>query len=507
MMEQQLSDRIRALKAAIEDKFVRDAMNLGRKLCEKDDGSGDEGESEGHEVKVMDLVWGKVKSHSWWPGIVFDPSASTNKAMKCFKRDGLLIAYFGDQSFAWNEACNVKPFRLSFGEMAGQTDGESFCRGVDCALHEVARRAEVGLACMCVSEEAWSKIKSCVVVNPGIKKGFSRIDCGDRFSTEESFKPEKVVDCVRDLATNLFGVDRLDVSTIGGQLAAFNRWKGNHQLPISDVLDGSDNISDDDKFAGKKGKSTACGKVSKKRKHLFNGDLSPSKKVRCLSDLMSNDGSNESDEDYKPKRRGRKRKAVEPNRSSEEIQSSNEFLSEMRLAAINPIQRQQNLDSLVKFANEFRSYRVKEEKNDVDQMEEIVTDGFRGIKDSYWPDRIFVTKSDLSPKPKKEDPPTALIFKFSNLDSVPSLKKMNEIFSRFGPLQEEESRLLKRKKCIKVVYERRSDAETAFSSSGKFSIFGPALVSYCLDFKPTLRKSVAASKKGAKLGKALKFED
>nr|GEX46217.1 hypothetical protein [Tanacetum cinerariifolium] len=481
-MEQQLSDRIRALKAAIEDKFVRDAMNLDRKLCEKDDGSGDEGESEaGHEVKVMDLVWGKVKSHPWWPGIVFDPSASTNKAMKYFKRDGLLIAYFGNQSFAWNEACNVKPFRLSFGKMAGQTDGENFCRGVDCALHEVARRAEVGLACM--------------------------IDCGDRFSTKESFKPEKVVDCVRDLATNLFGVDRLDVSTVGGQLAAFNRWKGNHQLQIGDVLDGSDNISDDDKFVGKKGKSTACGNVSKKRKHLFNGDLSPSKKVRCLSDLMSNDGSNESDEEYKPKRRGRKRKAVEPNRSSEEIQSSNEFLSQMRLAALNPIQRQQNLDSLVKFANEFSSYRVKEEKNDVDQMEEIVTDGFRGIKDSYWPDRIIVTKSDLSPKPKKEDPPTALIFKFSNLDSVPSLKKMNEIFSRFGPLQEEETRLLKRKNCIKVVYERRSDAETAFSSSGKFSIFGPALVSYCLDFKPKLRKSVAASKKGAKSGKALKFED
>ncbi|PWA67475.1 PWWP domain-containing protein [Artemisia annua] len=468
-------------------------------LSQKDDGLG--------EVKVTDLVWGKVKSHPWWPGMVFDPSASTNKAMKYFKKDGLLIAYFGDKSFAWNEACNVKPFRLSFGEMAGQTDDESFCRGVDSALHEVGRRAEVGLACKCVSEEAWSKIKSCVVVNPGIKKGFSRIDCGDRFSTVESFKPVKVVDSVLDLATNPFGVNRLDVSTVGGQLAAFNRWKGNHQLQISNVLDESDDKFADDGSVVKKGKLNACGKVSKKRKHLFNGDLSPSKKVKCLSDLMSNGGSNESDEEYKPKRRGRKRKAVEPNRSSEEIQSSDEFLSKMRLAAINPIQRQQNLDSLVKFANEFRSYRVKEEKNDVDQMEEIVTNGFRGIKDSYWPDRIIVTKS-VSPKPKKEDLPTALIFKFSNLDSVPSLKKMNEIFSRYGPLKEEETRLLKRKKCIKVVYERRSDAETAFSSSGKFSIFGPALVSYCLDFKPTLGKSAAASKKkGVKSGKVLKFED
>lgn len=452
-------------------------------------------EKEG-EFEVSDLVWGKVKSYPWWPGQIFDPSASTNKAMKYFKKDGFFIAFFGDQSFAFNESFNIKPFRINFGKMANQTNSEAFVQAVECALHEVARRVEFGLACLCLSEEVYEKVKSQVVVNDGIRKEFCRLDGGDRFSTVDSFKPVKVVDFIQDLAKDPFGFNRLEVVTVRGQLSSFNRWKGYHQLQLTEVLDESDN-----------NKLNTRGRA-RKHKHLFDGDLSPSKKVRCLSDLMS-------DDEYKPKKRGRKRKNIESNVSSNESQSqtAEEFLSRIFAFARNPMEKQRNRDSVIKFSYEFRNYRV--EKN-VDETEEIVNqpetieaDGFTGIKDSYWTDRIILTNSD---EPEKENSATSLIFKFTNLDSVPSVRNLNEIFRRYGALQEEETRVLKRNNCVKVVFERRSDAEMAFSSSGKFSIFGPSLVSYRLNYSPTPRKTPAVAKMQDKTGvksakKAMRFEN
>uniref|UniRef100_A0A1J3HCE1 Serine/threonine-protein kinase ATM n=1 Tax=Noccaea caerulescens TaxID=107243 RepID=A0A1J3HCE1_NOCCA len=78
--------------------------------------------------------------------------------------------------------------------------------------------------------------------------------------------------------------------------------------------------------------------------------------------------------------------------------------------------------------------------------------------------------------------PNALILKFADSSSVPSEEKLNSIFNRYGPLRESETQIMKKGKKAKVVFKRGEDAKTAFSSSGKYSTFGPSLLSYSLKY-------------------------
>ncbi|XP_071709935.1 uncharacterized protein [Rutidosis leptorrhynchoides] len=254
-------------------------------------------EKEG-EYKVTDLVWGKVKSYPWWPGQIFDSSASTDKAKKYSNKKGFLIAYFGDQSFAWNKVSNIKPFRKSFGKMEKQSNSKKFCNAVNCALDEVSRRIEFGLACSCLSKEVYDKVKTQVFVNAGIKNEASRIDGGDKFSTVASLKPVDVVKTVQDLAREHFdGYNTLEVISVRSRLLAYYCWKGYNQFKAHDIVDGVDNevednlkipIVEEDKVVEDTKPASESEKVSEKRK-LTARDSVPRKKERRLSDDSEED--------------------------------------------------------------------------------------------------------------------------------------------------------------------------------------------------------------------------
>ena len=62
--------------------------------------------------------------------------------MKHHKKDCFLVAYFGDQTFAWNESAVLKPFRSYFSQIDKNNSSETFNKAVDCALEEVSRRVE-----------------------------------------------------------------------------------------------------------------------------------------------------------------------------------------------------------------------------------------------------------------------------------------------------------------------------------------------------------------------------
>nr|CAD1841958.1 unnamed protein product [Ananas comosus var. bracteatus] len=84
--------------------------------------------------------------------------------------------------------------------------------------------------------------------------------------------------------------------------------------------------------------------------------------------------------------------------------------------------------------------------------------------------------------------PTALILHFSGSHALPSESDLIKIFSQYGPLREAEAEILMKSSCAKVVFKRRTDAELAFSSAGKFSIFGPSLSSFKLSYLPSTPK-------------------
>ncbi|CAK8571554.1 unnamed protein product [Lathyrus sativus] len=94
-----------------------------------------------------------------------------------------------------------------------------------------------------------------------------------------------------------------------------------------------------------------------------------------------------------------------------------------------------------------------------------------------------------------ENSPTAFTLKFTNFDSVPSITDLNQIFGRFGPLIESKTELLERTKCVKVVFKRRVDAETAFCSAGQYNIFGPSLKSYKLKILPPIPEKAPGKKR------------
>ncbi|XP_031741474.1 uncharacterized protein LOC101204371 isoform X1 [Cucumis sativus] len=286
-------------------------------------------ENEG-DFSVSDLVWGKVRSHPWWPGQIFDPSDSSDQAMKYYKKDFYLVAYFGDRTFAWNEVSHLKPFRTHFSQEEMQSHSEAFQNSVECALEEVSRRAELGLACACTPKEAYDMVKCQIIENAGIREESSRRYGVDKSASATSFEPAKLIEYIRDLAKfPSDGSDRLELVIAKAQLTAFYRLKGYCGLPqfqfgglpqfqfcggladneldslgiemqSSDFDHHAAPCQDDAQASPSKENVEVRSSSYHKRKHNLKDGLYPKKKEKSLYELMGEnfdniDGENWSD--------------------------------------------------------------------------------------------------------------------------------------------------------------------------------------------------------------------
>lgn len=263
---------------------------------------------------VSNMVWGKVRSHPWWPGQIFDPSDSSEKAMKHYKKDCYLVAYFGDRTFAWNEESQLKPFRTHFSSIEKQSTSESFQNAVDCALDEVTRRVEYGLSCSCIPKDTYDSIKFQTVENTGIRPELSVRHGVDESLNASTFSPEKLVEYLKTLSElPTGGFDRLELGIAKAQLLAFYRFKGYSCLPelqycgsfdddMDTLVHGDENNAIDysaslSKNGGQAGSGNSKNQSTRrKRKHNLK-DMQETKKERSLSELMG--GTLDSpDDDY-----------------------------------------------------------------------------------------------------------------------------------------------------------------------------------------------------------------
>jgi hypothetical protein len=566
--------------------------------------------------RVSDLVWGKVRGHPWWPGQIYDPSIASEKAKRHRKENCYLIAYFGDQTFGWNDVSMIKPFHKHFSEMEKQSYLENFRHAVDCALEEASRRVESGLSCPCMPGEVSSKLKTHVIANAAT-----------------SFEPTKLLNFVKSLAQSPFiESDRLDFVSARAQLSAFYHSKGYSQLPEFAVL-GQLFASDMDQFNEKILMKTNQ-EFSQKSQHISRNTMQTDKKKKHLSDLMMSEGNSWTPNaectlemkagDNTISRRGRKRKAAHDtsydyfhnsqiaddkstslcgtklkaayNTSDEcfhDVQTAgnnstswrgrkrklayntsddcfnnsqtrnitqlqnvsiDEMRSQLCLAAKDPA-NESCFNDMIHFFAEFKKFTGRNasvfleqglsleqephgETGEVTFTEAAATASISTptptpmdlSNDSYWTDRIIQSISeeetllkkqnekeellppaDISPNTDEnlgsepsnlvehvnESSPTSLTLKFTTLDLVPSKPDLNKIFGRFGPLIESKTELLEKTNRARVVFERRCDAETAFSSAGKYSIFGPSLQSYRLKILPRTPNKVPG-KRGRK---------
>ncbi|KAL5228535.1 hypothetical protein ABZP36_016800 [Zizania latifolia] len=186
------------------------------------------------------LVWGKVRSHPWWPGQVFDPADASELALQHTRAGAPLVAYFWDKTFAWSDASALLPFRTNFPRLAGQSTMYGFVSAVDAALQEVGRRVEAGLSCACFGSGIAKRQE---IDNSGIREGAYGAVVDGAYM-RDMFRGRPFVDYIRALGRNpLAGADRLDLTTAKAQLRAFNCSRGLSGLPEFVIFEGIEDVS------------------------------------------------------------------------------------------------------------------------------------------------------------------------------------------------------------------------------------------------------------------------
>lgn len=182
---------------------------------------------------ISDVVWGKVRSHPWWPGQIFGTSVASDIALSTQKEDHHLVIYFGDKTFAWCQESNLKPFQKYFTQMEKQGSGDLFGTAVNDAVAEVSRHLELGMRCICSQDEAYAVPKDRRVENAGVQEGTCSCVV-DKSWIMNSFEPKKMMDYIRLLAMSpCRGADTLDLVIAKAHLKAFHCTKGCLQLPVS----------------------------------------------------------------------------------------------------------------------------------------------------------------------------------------------------------------------------------------------------------------------------------
>ncbi|KAI3522595.1 hypothetical protein L1887_00504 [Cichorium endivia] len=206
---------------------------------------------------------------------------------------------------------------------------------------------------------------------------------------------------------------------------------------------------DNSKMEKDKKMDTVSEKVSKKRKlNVFDGVNS--KKHKHMRNGDNHDTIRKKKEKISTKDGGKDRNGIADGKSSILFGVGDSICRIAKKLSVSPF--------IPKAESQFQSQpKIPKDSNSnsdrVDQTEES-------------------TKSDVSTKSVTSDSSkekfAALILKFTNLDSIPAVTELNEIFSKYGSVRESETEVLRKSNCAKVVFEEKSNAETAFSSAGKF---------------------------------------
>ncbi|XP_017700207.2 uncharacterized protein LOC103715109 [Phoenix dactylifera] len=157
-----------------------------------------------HGFEIGDMVWGKVKSHPWWPGYIFNVPFASPDVRRTRKEGHVLVAFFGDSSYGWFFPDELIPFEPYYLEKSKQTTSKNFALAVDEAEDEVSRRAALGLTCHCRNARnfRYFGFPGYVRVDvpgyePGAEYSVEQIE-----SARESFMPEELLSFFQQLALN-----------------------------------------------------------------------------------------------------------------------------------------------------------------------------------------------------------------------------------------------------------------------------------------------------------------
>ncbi|KAG6536142.1 hypothetical protein ZIOFF_001186 [Zingiber officinale] len=155
-----------------------------------------------NRFEVGDMVWGKVKSHPWWPGQIFSEAFALSSVRRT-KRDGhLLVAFFGDSSYGWFDPSELIPFDPYYEEKSKQTTLRPFVNAVEEATDERSRREALALTCYCRNKFNFrpARVLSYFHVDvPGFERG-GIYSSNQIEEARNKFVPDQVLSYVKQMA-------------------------------------------------------------------------------------------------------------------------------------------------------------------------------------------------------------------------------------------------------------------------------------------------------------------
>ncbi|CAL5397322.1 unnamed protein product [Camellia sinensis] len=158
--------------------------------------------SVGYGYEIGDMVWGKVKSHPWWPGHIYNEAFASPSVRRSRRSGHVLVAFFGDSSYGWFDPAELIPFDANFAEKSRQTSSRTFVKAVEEAVDEASRIRCLALACRCRNPYNFrpTEVEGYFAVDlsdyePGAMYPMSQIS-----KARESFRPKDTLAFIKQLA-------------------------------------------------------------------------------------------------------------------------------------------------------------------------------------------------------------------------------------------------------------------------------------------------------------------
>ncbi|XP_057759729.1 PWWP domain-containing protein 6-like [Arachis stenosperma] len=209
----------------------------------------------GHVFAVGDFVWGKIKSHPWWPGRIYDPSDASDLALKLKQKNRqLLVAYFGDGTFAWCHPSQLKLFEENFDDMAKQSTTKAFVNAVQEAVNQVGMLLDMKMSRAFLVNESMPGFTLPLAKNAGIKTGTLVPENGVERLLAVPMEPLELLAQVKQAAEMIAVASILELETLKAQLSAFYLARGGYKLARFEdpqpVLGLEDKLTDETVYAG-----------------------------------------------------------------------------------------------------------------------------------------------------------------------------------------------------------------------------------------------------------------
>ncbi|TYH76155.1 hypothetical protein ES332_D04G066500v1 [Gossypium tomentosum] len=229
----------------LDEKHNGGKMMMNEIDDDDDDGDGGGG-GVGGEFSAGYFVWGKIKSHPWWPGQVYNPTDASDYAVKMRQKGRLLVAYFGDSSFAWCLPSQLRPFEENFEDMSKLSSSKNFVNAVRTSVDEIGRLVESKMACSCVPKENCIGLDRPLAANAGIKEGVLVPEGGIGKVSVGLFEPKEVLGKLKQISQAVSTCNLLECAVLKGWLSAFNRSIGHIGMPVYyeplSILDVEENV-------------------------------------------------------------------------------------------------------------------------------------------------------------------------------------------------------------------------------------------------------------------------